>query len=176
VIAQARHIMTLAGSSSPGFEAPELPGAPVNALAGGVPRKEDRTWAMVAHLSAFAGHVFPFAHIIAPLVVWLVKKDSSEFVDIEGKESVNAQISVTIYVCLAIPFCLLLLAVPLLAGFVTAPVSLVLLLPALPFCVFAGIPLMLGIYVANFILVIVAAMAANDGRPYRYPFILRLVR
>ena len=105
-------------------------------------------WAMIAHLSAFAGHLFPFAHILAPLVVWLVKKDTSAFVDVEGKEALNAQISVTIYACIAIPLCFVLI------GFVILPL----------------------LYVANVILVIVAAIAANEGRPYRYPFILRLVR
>ncbi len=103
---------------------------------------------MIVHLSAFAGHLFPFAHVIAPLVIWLVRKDTSSFVDDQGREAVNAQINVTLY------------------GFVAALLCFVLI----------GIPLLVGLYVANFILVIVAAIAANDGKTYRYPLILRLVR
>ena len=110
--------------------------------------KDDRTWGMAVHLSAFAGHLFPFAHIIAPLVVWQLKKDTSAFVDDQGKEAVNAQISVTIYAAVAIALCFVLIGIPLLAG----------------------------LYVANVVLVIVAAMAANEGKAYRYPFILRLVK
>ena len=110
--------------------------------------KEDRTWGMAVHLSAFAGHVFPFAHIIAPLVIWLLKRETSAFVDDQGKEAVNAQISVTLYGAAAVILCFLLI----------------------------GFPLVAGLYVANFVLVIVAAIAANEGKAYRYPFILRLVK
>ena len=110
--------------------------------------QEERTFAMATHLAAFAGHLFPFAHIIGPLVVWMMKRDTSSFVNEQGKESVNAQITVTIYAVICIPFCFVLI------GFV-----------------------MLGVlYVAAIILVILAAMAAYEGRPYRYPMILRLVK
>ena len=111
-------------------------------------RSEDRTWAMVAHLGAFAGHVFPFAHIIVPLVTWLMKRETSAFVDDQGKESVNAQISFTIYFAAAALLCFVLI----------------------------GFPLLIGLYLANLVLVIVAAMAAHEGKIYRYPFILRLVK
>ncbi len=42
--------------------------------------------------------------------------------------------------------------------------------------VLIGIPLLAGLYIANVVFVIVAAMRANDGLPYRYPYILRLVK
>ena len=104
--------------------------------------------AMAAHLAAFAGHLFPFAHIIAPLIIWMLKRDQSAFVNDQGKESVNAQITATIYAAICVPFCLVGI------GFV-----------------------MLGVlWLAGVILVIVAAVAAYEGRPYRYPLILRLVR
>ena len=103
---------------------------------------------MVAHLSAFAGHVFPFAHIIVPLVIWLMKRETSAFVNDQGKEAVNAQISFTIYAAVAGVLCFVLI----------------------------GVPLLIGLYVANLILVIVASIAAYEGKSYRYPFILRLVK
>ena len=112
------------------------------------PTKEERTWAMITHLSAFAGHIFPFAHIIAPLVVWLIKKDESAFVNEQGKEAINAQISFTIYFAISVALCLL----------------------------FVGIFMLIALYIANFILVIVAAVSANDGKRYRYPLCLRLIR
>ncbi len=89
-----------------------------------------------------------FAGIIAPLIVWLVRKETSAFVDAQGKEAVNAQISVTIYALIAIPLCFIIIGIPILAG----------------------------LYIGNFILVIVAAIAAYEGRPYRYPLILRFVK
>ena len=121
---------------------------PIPSIPGLSPSKDDRTWALVAHLSAFAGHVFPFAHIIAPLVVWLMKRETSAFVDQEGKEAVNAQITFTIYAFVCGVLCFVLI----------------------------GFPLLLALYVANVVFVIIAAMRANEGRPYRYPFILRLVK
>lgn len=110
--------------------------------------KEDRTWAMVSHLGAFAGHVFPLAHVIVPLIVWQMKKDSSAFVDDQGKESVNAQISFTIYMAVAVVLCFVVI----------------------------GIPLAFGLWLANVILVIIASIAANEGRIYRYPFIIRFLK
>ena len=120
-------------------EPPEIPS---------LPTKDERTWAMVAHLSAFAGHFVPFGHIIGPLVIWLAKRDSSGFVDDQGKEALNAQISATIYA-----FC--------------AAVLIVILI---------GFPLLLALWLADVILIVVAAIAANDGRRYRYPYILRLIK
>ncbi len=120
----------------------------IEPVPGSMVSSEDRTWALVVHLSAFAGHVFPFAHIIAPLVVWLVRRDQSAFVNDQGKEAVNAQISATIYAAVAFVLCF----------------------------VFIGVPLLFGLYLANFILVIVAAIAAYEGKTYRYPLIVRLVK
>ena len=102
---------------------------------------------MAAHLSAFAGHFIPFGHIFGPLVIWLVKRDSSEFVGDQAKEALNAQISVTIY----------------------AAVAAVLIL------VVIGLPLLFLLWLIDIILVIIAAVTANDGRRYRYPLILRLI-
>ncbi len=102
---------------------------------------------MAAHLSAFAGHFIPFGHIFGPLVIWLAKRDSSEFVADQAREALNAQISATIY----------------------AAVAAVLIL------VVIGLPLLFLIWFLDIVLVIIAAVTANDGRRYRYPLILRLV-
>lgn len=103
---------------------------------------------MAAHLSAYAGHFFPFGHIIAPMVIWLIKRDSSAFVEDQAKEALNAQISVTIY----------------------AVVAAVLIL------IVIGLPLLFAIWLADVILVVVAAVNASDGKRYRYPLIMRLVK
>ena len=55
-----------------------------------------RTFGMLCHLGALAGYLIPFGHIIGPLVFWLIKKDQYPFVDDQGKESLNFQITVTI--------------------------------------------------------------------------------
>ena len=48
--------------------------------------QEEKTWGMIAHLSALAGFVIPFGNLIGPLIVWLIKKDTMPFVDDQGKE------------------------------------------------------------------------------------------
>jgi len=110
-------------------------------------QKPDRTWDVLCHILALAGFVFPFGNIIGPLIIWLVKKDQIPSVDAHGKESLNFQISMTIY---AIVASLLIFAV---VGFV--------LLPA--------------VLLANLILVIMATIKASNGEPYRYPLTIRFI-
>jgi len=110
--------------------------------------KEARTWAMLSHLGVFAGYIIPFGHIIAPLVIWLIKKDESPFVDDQGKESLNFQISMTIY------FIIALLLMFVFVGFI--------LLPAL--------------VIFDLVIVIVAGVKANEGVKYRYPLSIRFIK
>jgi len=104
---------------------------------------------MLCHLSALLGLVLiSFGHILGPLVVWLLKKNDDSFIDEQGKESLNFQISMTIYVVIAAILCVILV------GFV-----------------------LLGVLViANVILVVVASIKASNGESYRYPFTIRLIK
>lgn len=90
----------------------------------------------------------PVLNIIAPLVLWLIKKDSMPFVDQQGKEVLNFQITLSIvfFVCM-LTFWLI---IPMILAF--------------------------GIGIAALVLIIMAAIKANDGVPYRYPFTLRLIK
>jgi uncharacterized Tic20 family protein len=112
-----------------------------------VVNKEERTWAMCGHLSAFIGHFIPFGHIIGPLVIWIMKKNEMPFVNDQAKEALNFQITMTIYLIVA---GLLIFVV---IGFVLLPI----------------------VYLFDIILTVVAAVKANDGVAYRYPCTLRLV-
>jgi len=64
-------------------------------------QQEERNWGMFCHLAALAGFIIPLGNVIGPLVIWLMKKDESQFVDDQGKESVNFQISFIIYALVA---------------------------------------------------------------------------
>lgn len=78
-------------------------------------RTRDETWALFCHLSAFAGLIgVGFGHIVGPLVVWLIGRDVSSFVDDQGKESLNFQLSITLYVLLAAISVIGLVLVPVL--------------------------------------------------------------
>src|SRR4051812_28201730 len=95
---------------------------PITPLPGAT--SDERTWAMVAHLSAFSGHFVPFGHVIGPLLVWLLKRDTSAFVNDQAKEALNAQISVTIYGVVAGILCFFLIGIPMLIGLWVADVVL----------------------------------------------------
>jgi len=72
----------------------------------GEPRRgalDERTWAMLCHLSALAGCILPLGNILGPLAVWLLKKDGSPFIDGHGRAALNFQITVSLVLLLAIP-------------------------------------------------------------------------
>jgi uncharacterized protein len=111
------------------------------------PSAEERQWAMFAHLSALAGLVMPFGSIIGPLVIWLIKKDTMPFVNDQGKEALNFNITVAIAAVVCGLLCIVLI------GFLLLPVLVILWL----------------------VFVIVGTIKANEGTLYRYPFALRLI-
>lgn len=60
--------------------------------------KQARIWGMLCHLTALLGIIgIPFGNIVGPLIIWLLKKNVYPFVNEQGKESLNFQISMTIY-------------------------------------------------------------------------------
>ena len=109
--------------------------------------RDERLFGMLCHLTAFSGFVIPFGSIIGPLVVWLIKKDSSAFVDDQGRESLNFQISIAIY------------------GIISA------------ILIFVGIGIILSVAVGIFwfAMTIVASVKANEGVAYRYPLTIRFL-
>lgn len=109
--------------------------------------KEARNWGMACHLAALAGFVIPFGSIIGPLVVWLMKREESGFVDRQGKESLNFQIT------MLIAFLISLVLVFVLIGFL----------------------LIAAVVIFDLIMIIVATIKASEGEDFRYPISLRLV-
>lgn len=109
--------------------------------------KDERMWAMLCHLSGFAGYLVPFGNIIGPLVIWLIKKDQYAFVDDQGKEALNFQISIMIWAAVAIALCFVII----------------------------GIPLLIAVIIFSVVMTIVAAIKANEGEYYRYPLTIRLI-
>lgn len=107
------------------------------------------TWATFCHVGALSLYLgIPFGHIIVPLVLWLIKKNEYPFVDEQGKESLNFQISMSIY--------------SLIAGLLTfALVG------------FIVIPVLIAVHVA---FTIVAIVKTNKGEHYRYPATIRVIK
>lgn len=89
--------------------AEETPNLPENAP--GAMSREERMWGMFCHLAGLAMFVIPsLGQVIGPLIIWLVKKDEFPFVDSQGKEALNFQISMTIYSFVALA---LVITIPL---------------------------------------------------------------
>ncbi len=109
---------------------------------------ESRMWAALSHVSALSGFVIPFGNIVGPLIIWLVKRDEMSFVDDQAKEALNFNISMTIYMAVA----------------------------GVLIFVLIGIPIMIVLAITWLMLVIMAAVKANEGTAYRYPITLRLVK
>jgi uncharacterized Tic20 family protein len=153
--------MTQGDPNSPGYQSPSVPpagavppppgGAPVQ-YQSAVPAVETnpdaRMFGMLAHISSLAGFIIPFGNVIGPLVIWMMKKDQHPFVNDQGKESLNFQITATIAILIAVA------TICIGIGIVLAP--------------------LVGIAVA--VMSIIAGIKANEGIPYRYPFTLRLIK
>jgi uncharacterized Tic20 family protein len=112
------------------------------------PSAEEKQWALFAHLSALIGFIIPFGSIIGPLIIWQIKKNEMPFVDDQGKEALNFQITMAI----AVLVCIVLMVV--LIGFLLIWI----------------------VGLLDLIFIIIAALAANSGQAYRYPITLRLVK
>ena len=70
--------------------------------------EEERNWAMLCHLSAFAGYVgIPFGNVIAPFLIWHFKKDESCFIADHALDSLNFQLTITIYTIIGFILCFL---------------------------------------------------------------------
>ncbi len=120
----------------------------------------ERNWAMACHLSAFlAFTALPLGNVLGPLIVWLLRKDQYPLVDEQGKESLNFQISMSIYAVAG-----LALAGILLVTIFLIPLSFITLL-------------LLGVLgAADIILVIMAAISISNGQPYQYPLTIRFLK
>ena len=112
------------------------------------PSYEARQGAMLCHFAAFLGFVFPFGSVIRPLILWQLKKEKDAFIDDQGKEALNFQITVAI----------------------AWIVSMVLAFAVI------GFFLMIVLVIATLVLTIIGGIKANQGVAYRYPLTWRLVK
>lgn len=113
-----------------------------------LPDKDARNWGMICHLSAFFGCVIPFGNVLGPLIVWSIKKSDHPFIDDQGLEALNFQLTVAL--CLIASFILIVMVV----GIILIPV----------------------ITIYALIMTIVASIKANEGEYYRYPVTIRFFK
>jgi uncharacterized Tic20 family protein len=108
---------------------------------------DEQTWAVILHASAFTGLMVPFGNVLGPLLVWLIKKDESAFIDESGKAALNFQLTWTMLMLGA----LVTLLVGI--GFLLVPV----------------------VAVAWIVIVVLATVRASDREVYDYPLTLDLI-
>lgn len=108
----------------------------------------ERNWAMLCHLSGFAGFFFPFGAIIGPLVCWLSKRDDSSWVNENGRASLNFQLSMLLYIVLAIPLCFIVI----------------------------GIPIIFILGTLKIICIVIASVKASKGEKFKYPLVIPFIQ
>lgn len=118
------------------------------------PVGDERTWALLGHLSALSTFVIPIGGVLGPLIIWLVKRDTLPFAADQAKEALNFNITVLI-----VALALVVLSV------ITLGIGLVIAIPA-------GVVT----FVGWLVLTIIAGINANNGVRYRYPLTVRLVQ
>ena len=138
--------------------------------------QNEKTTAALLHLSAFAKYLIPFAGIVVPLIIWQTKKHQSEYVDENGKAVVNFHLSILAY-SIVIAIVLGIFFIGSIANYIeienaggdVIPIDLIT----------AGIISLsvLGIWtIAEFILVILGTVRANEGTVYKYPFTINFIK
>jgi len=111
------------------------------------PKGDANMLAMWCHLGIFAGFIVPFGNFLAPLIIWLMKKDEYPLVDDQGRESMNFQVSLFIYTFISI-----LLAF-----------------------IFIGFILLIAVAIFGLVQVVLAGVSAGKGIKYRYPLCIRII-
>lgn len=110
---------------------------------------EIRNWNMFCHLAALAGFTgIPAANVIGPLIIWLMKKNELPSVDEHGKDSINFQISVLIYIIVSWILCFIFI------GFILLPI----------------------VGIGALICVIIASIKASNGERFQYPATIRFIK
>ena len=107
----------------------------------------EKQWVIASHLGTLLGYVVPFGNIIVPLIIWISKKEESKTIEDQAKESLNFQITVTIFAIIAGVLVLILV----------------------------GIFLIFAVAIFQLIFVIIATIEVDKGNLYRYPLNIRLI-
>jgi uncharacterized Tic20 family protein len=120
----------------------------VSELWGIIMDQSTRTWAMLLHLSVLLGYMFPIAGLLAPILIWQLKKGEMPELDAHGKMVINFMISMLIY----------------------SLVSFVLLF------VFIGVLCYIALFIVGIAFPIIGGIKANNGELWKYPLVISIVK
>jgi uncharacterized protein len=149
-------------------------------------KQQIRIWAMLCHLSALAAWLllvcliirgiplFLPINILAPLIIWRWKKAQDPWIDFQGKESLNFQLSLTIYALIVIVVSLFLMfttfGMALTANATGNQVKTILDSLVMVFLSLSILILLLQLFIVGF-----ASIKAYKGQHYRYPFTIKIL-
>ncbi|RIK73820.1 MAG: hypothetical protein DCC68_24230 [Planctomycetota bacterium] len=106
---------------------------------------QTRTWAMLIHLTQFAGHVAPLAGLVVPIVLWQIKKNELPGIDVHGRNVANWILSELIYAVVSVLLCF----------------------------VVVGVPLLIALGILSIVFPIIGGVKAASGEAWRYPLSIR---
>ncbi len=110
-------------------------------------KSDENMWAVFCHLGGLFGAIIPPGNVIVPLIIWIIQRDKYPFVEDQGKEAINFQISVAIYAIA----CAILIFVAI------------------------GFFMLIALAIFNLVVTVMAAVKASEGIKYRYPMSIRLI-
>ena len=139
-------------------------------------QNNENTNAFLLHISAFAGFMFPFGNIITPLIAWQTLKDRSTFLDEQGKEAINFNISYSLYI-----FILTMAFIPVALGSIFRNFDnfnhMNINFDSHNFYGVIGVASLAGILgLIKVALIIIAALKAKEGENYKYPFTIKFIK
>ena len=143
-----------------------------------------KTTATLIHLSALSQYFIPFGNFIFPIIIWSSTKDKSEFIDAQGKQSINFHLSLLMY-----SFIMALIAIPLffisifsradytfndgdflVENFNMTEVSGLLVTAIVITCTFFLLK------VLEFFLIIYASVKTSNGYDFKYPLTINFLK
>ena len=135
------------------------------------------------HLSTFSRFIFPLGNIIAPIILWIVNKDKSQFIDAHGKQAINFQISIFIYAIIlgtvSVPFFVFNLFNDFnfldFNVFENIHINISKPSPLLYITGFLSIVGILG-FILEIVFIIKASLTARKGKLYNYPLTINFIK
>ncbi|MBL8869475.1 MAG: DUF4870 domain-containing protein [Planctomycetaceae bacterium] len=107
-----------------------------------------RTWAMLLHFSVFLGYIIPFAGLIAPILIWQLKKGEMPEIDAHGKMVVNFIISMIIYSLISFVLTFVLIGI---LGYIA-------------------------VFFMGIVFPIIGGIKANSGELWKYPLVISIIK
>lgn len=146
----------------------------------------EKNLATLTHLSTLSQYCIPFGNYIFPILIWSTKKDKSEFIDYNGKQVLNFQLSIFLYTLI-----LGLIAVPIILATIFSAIPLNAIMNDDDFIInnfnienmstivivaIIALLALISLKVLEFFLIIYASLKTSNGEKYSYPLTIPFIK